>query len=303
MEQHKILKLNFSHFPVDNNSAQIPGKLFLIDNFDAPLKQADKDEIMTFPVQVTMAVFIFCRQGWINIKINLQDYCISAGHICNLLPGALFQFINVSEDVECAVMAINPDFMDFAHDVKMGMEFARKLKSVPVRQQEFSDMEEITHIYKTLKHKLYQKDFRYKEEIARNYLNILKCNAFNKFSTEVEIEENTPASSRKEELFMQFLSSLQKHYKEERNVIFYADLLCVTPKYLSSVVREVSGKYATDWIRDYVILEAKNMLRVEGRSVKDVCHTLNFANQSFFAKYFKQHTNYTPKEYKTLNYK
>ncbi|MBQ2297918.1 MAG: AraC family transcriptional regulator, partial [Bacteroidaceae bacterium] len=87
---------------------------------------------------------------------------------------------------------------------------------------------------------------------------------------------------------------------QNRSITFYADKLCISPKYLSSVVHSVSGKYATDWINQCVILEAKNMLKKEGASIKDVSNYLNFANQSFFAKYFKQHTGYTPKEYKAL---
>ena len=300
MEQHKILKINFSHFPEDENSAQIPGKLFLIDNFDTPLRKVDREEIMTFPVQVTMLIIFFCRQGKINIKINLKEMEVAAGHACIVLPGSLFQFNFVTDNVECAMIAINPDFNNFTNDVKTGMQFVRQLKMAPVYNLEFAEMEEFMYIYKNLKHKLYQTDYKYKEEIARNYLGILRCDAMHKFSSIHDIEPQMPVSSRKEELFMQFISLLQKHYKEERNVSFYADKICVTPKYLSTVIHDVSDRYATDWITDYVILEAKNMLRVEGRSVKEVCNTLNFANQSFFAKYFKQHTNYTPKEYKNM---
>lgn len=298
MEQHKILKINFSHFPEDDNSAQIPGQLFLIDNFDGPIGYREREEMMTFPVQLTMAIFFFCKQGYVKLKLNLQDYIVNAGCACAILPGSLFQMYEVSEDVECAMMAINPDFIDFSKDVKMGMEFARLAKNNPVHQLDYSEMQEMINIYTSIKHKLYQKDFMYKEDIARSYLNIMQCNAFDRFAKLVDVQPIPVASNRKEELFTMFISNVQKYYKEERNVTFYADKLCVTPKYLSAVIHEVSGKYATDWITDYVILEAKGMLRVEGRSVKDVCNTLNFANQSFFAKYFKQHTGYTPKEYK-----
>ena len=90
----------------------------------------------------------------------------------------------------------------------------------------------------------------------------------------------------------------KKAYDEGK--VFVADKLCVSPKYLSSIVHQVSGKYATDWINQYVILEAKSMLRMESVAIKDVSNRLNFANQSFFAKFFKQHTGYTPKEYKAL---
>lgn len=300
MEQQKILKINFSHFPVDEQSAQIPGKLFLIDNFHGPLGYQEREEIMRFPVQVTMAVLIFCRQGEIKVKVNLKDLSVKAGSLCTILPGSLFQMLSVSENVSCGLIAINPDFIDFSKDVRMGLEFARAAKATPIHYMEYSEMDELMSIYKALKNKLYQKDYKFKEEVARNYLDIMRCNAFNTFLSNGDIEQSPVASNRKEEIFIQFISQVQKYYKEERNVTFYADKLCVTPKYLSAVIHEVSGKYASDWITEYVILEAKGMLRLEGRSVKDVCNMLNFANQSFFAKYFKQHTGYTPKEYKNI---
>lgn len=298
MEQQKILKINFSHFPVDEQSAQIPGKLFLIDNFHGPLGYQEREEIMRFPVQVTMAVLIFCRQGEIKVKVNLKEHSVTAGSLCTILSGSLFQMLSVSENVSCGLIAINPDFIDFSKDVRMGLEFARAAKASPIHFMDYSEMDEMMSIYKALKHKLYQKDYKFKEEVARNYLDIMRCNAFNTFLLNGDMEKTPAASSRKEEIFIQFISKVQKYYKEERNVTFYADKLCVTPKYLSAVIHEVSGKYASDWITEYVILEAKGMLRLEGRSVKDVCNLLNFANQSFFAKYFKQHTGYTPKEYK-----
>ena len=96
------------------------------------------------------------------------------------------------------------------------------------------------------------------------------------------------------------MAIVKEKYIKHRNIAFYADQLCVSPKYLSSVVHAVSGKYATDWINQYVILEAKAMLKSDRISIKDVSNKLHFANQSFFAKFFKQHTGYTPKEYKEL---
>lgn len=301
MDKHKILKINFSNFPEDDSSAQIPGKLFLIDNFSEPLPYQERDEIMRFPVQVTMSLIIICRCGTLNVKVNMKNYTVHSGDCMSIVAGSFFQMLDVSDDIECCMLAINPQFIDFVKDVKMGLKFAYAVKASPLHHLEYYDMQEMISIYSALKHKLYQKNYRYKEEVAKNYLNILQCNAFQHFSNEESVQEPEKPSNRKEEIFMEFISQVQKHYMTERNVTFYASKLCMTPKYLSAVIHEVSEKYATQWINEYVILEAKKMLRGEGRSVKDVCNTLNFANQSFFAKYFKQHTGYTPKEYKNLS--
>ena len=151
-----------------------------------------------------------------------------------------------------------------------------------------------------MKQKLLDKTYLYKEDVAKSYFRIMLCNIFQDFARSTGLEGATQSMGRKEELFMQFVEVVKENYIKHRNIVFYADKLCVSPKYLSSVVHIVSGKYATEWINQYVVLEAKTLLRSNGVSIKDVSNRLNFANQSFFAKYFKQHTGYTPKEYKAL---
>lgn len=300
MTYEKILKLDLSNFPVDDRSAQIQGKLFLIDNLNDPITSKDSID-MNQPAQINMVVIFICKAGRIDVTINGKEFVLRGGQIMTLLPGFIFQFVNTCDNTECAVMAINPEFVNYVSDIKTGMEFARNINSTPIHTFDFPSMEETIGIYKALKHKLFQDDFLYKEQVAKNYIDILKCNAFSKFAQLNNHEISEKVSSRKEELLQKFLQNVRKYYKQERNVLFYADKVCVTPKYLSSVIHEVSGKYCTEWINSYVILEAKNMLKNEGRSVKDVCNLLNFPNQSFFAKYFKQHTGYTPKEYKNMN--
>ena len=73
--------------------------------------------------------------------------------------------------------------------------------------------------------------------------------------------------------------------------------LCVTSKYLSQVVHKVSGRFAGDWITDFVILEAKALLKSRKYTVQQIADKLNFANQSFFGKYFKEKVGCSPTEY------
>ncbi len=103
---------------------------------------------------------------------------------------------------------------------------------------------------------------------------------------------------RSEVLFEEFMALLQQHNKRERNVGFYAERMDITPKYLSTVVKEVSGKTAARWIDDSVILEAKTLLKYSGLSIREIAAQLNFSTQSFFGKYFKQHTGTSPSLYK-----
>ena len=103
---------------------------------------------------------------------------------------------------------------------------------------------------------------------------------------------------RREEFFERFMELLTQYHKQERSMGFYAERLHITPKYLSSVIKEVSGKSAAEWIDQYVILEAKALLRYSGLSIQEIAYELNFSTQSFFGKYFKHHTGISPSAYK-----
>ena len=91
---------------------------------------------------------------------------------------------------------------------------------------------------------------------------------------------------------------LARHYMQQRSVGFYAGQLNLTPKYLTTLIRKTSGRTAVEWIDDYVVLEAKNLLKYSTMSIQEIAYYLNFSNQSFFGKYFKSHTGMTPSAYR-----
>jgi AraC-like DNA-binding protein len=114
---------------------------------------------------------------------------------------------------------------------------------------------------------------------------------------ELQEEANKPIR-REETLFKQFINLVSDHHRKERRVDFYAEQLFLSPKHFSTVIKKVSGKTAGQWIDEYVILEAKTLLKYSAMSIQEVAYYLNFPNPSFFGKYFKQHTGMSPSDYK-----
>ncbi|HEY4784564.1 MAG TPA: helix-turn-helix domain-containing protein, partial [Bacteroidales bacterium] len=106
------------------------------------------------------------------------------------------------------------------------------------------------------------------------------------------------SQSKQEILVEKFLTSVQKNYKEHRGLEFYANELCLTPKYLSKLIKENSGTTANEWINNYVILEAKALLKSTNMTIQQISLELNFESQSFFGKYFKRIVGLSPKEYR-----
>ena len=294
-----LKKIDFRDFPLDNNAAQIEGKLYISDNFsaDQPPRRS-RITNMSAPVQLGMTVIIICLDGEMKLNINLNEYTVGRHMIATLLTGSFIQVTNVSPDYRGALIAIANDFMNFSEDVKMSMAIHQRTVEMPCFTIEDNELEETLKVYQMMRNKLSDKSFIYRTQVARAYLDILKYNGFQTFYTKNRTDDRPVGYSRKHELLDKFIHAVQQNYRKERQVIFYANLLCISPKYLSSVIHELSGKFASQWIDEYVVLAAKAMLRNSGHSIKEVCVQLNFSNQSMFAKYFKQHTGMTPKEYR-----
>lgn len=104
--------------------------------------------------------------------------------------------------------------------------------------------------------------------------------------------------NRQCELFAEFFRLLTNNYRRERSVAYYAEQICLTPRYLSRVTKEVSGRSAAEWIDYFVIAEMKYLLRYTNRSVQQIAYDMNFPNQSFFGKYFKNHAGCSPTTYR-----
>jgi AraC-like DNA-binding protein len=298
MENSPLKTINFSVFSEDGHSVLLPGKLFLSDRGESN-EYKFKSIQMKYPVQVaSMSLCIICTGGSANIKINLEENNLIKGSSCVVLPGQFIQIVQTSEDFTGICMAIMSDFLDYHGDVKTSMKVLRKQIENPFTQINDNNLKELVCLYEMMKRKLSDKNFIYKEEVAKHYLSLMKYNMFQANIDEQKTKIQTKPATRKDEIFHMFIREVEKNYKMERNVTFYADKLCISPKYLSSVIHDVSGRYATEWIDGFVILESKAMLKSNGNTIKEICNKLNFANQSFFAKYFKQHTGLTPKEYR-----
>lgn len=300
MNKQEIMKVDLTHFPTDSRFVQIPGKLAIIDNLEEKSYEHIEQQDKSFPIQLDMNVCFLCTSGQIDLEIDLNMYTLHEGDAAMILTGSFLRVIRIKDSARIAFIAINSDFLKYVGNVKTVIEHVNKVKRMPVSHMEPDMMEESLMIYNEIKKKLSNPDYRFKEEVAKSYIQIMLCNFFDRFVLKNETTEEQAPKSRKEKLFKNFIKLVKDNYLNHRSITFYADKLCVSPKYLSSVVHKVSEKYATDWINQYVILEAKSMLRMEDTNIKDVSNHLNFANQSFFAKFFKKHTGYTPKEYKAL---
>ena len=105
---------------------------------------------------------------------------------------------------------------------------------------------------------------------------------------------------REVDIYLRFRQLVKEHVREHFTVASYASLLAITPKYLTSVVRQVSGESAHKWIERETMLSIKEALSNTQLSIKQVAWMYNFPTTSFFARFFKRLEGCTPSEFRKL---
>ena len=248
------------------------------------------------PVSLDGFAAIVMMSGEATLSINLNEYLVRPNDVVVFTPEVAINVVGYTEQATAYMIAFSKSFVneiqiDLATSLPVYMRFGKD----PVLHATSADVGEIRQVFQLIKTMLRSDKERYRHEIIRT----LFTTAFYIITdlNQRERPANRP-KGRGELIFEEFTSLLQRYNKRERNVGFYARQLNITPKYLSSVVKEVSGRTAARWIDESVILEAKALLKYSGMSIQEIAYSLNFSTQSFFGKYFKQHTGTSPSRYK-----
>lgn len=106
------------------------------------------------------------------------------------------------------------------------------------------------------------------------------------------------ACSRQKNITRSFFDLLFHHYETKRNVAFYADKLCITPKYLTTVVKSVTDYSVQNWINEVVLIEARRQIKTTELTIQQISERLHFPTASSFVRFFRMHTGHTPLYYR-----
>ncbi len=224
-------------------------------------------------------------------RVNLMDISQSAGTIAITLPNQFVEIQNVSDDYRAILIAMSPEFFD-----SLGFQYnfrtANAVSINPIITLSKKELDALIK-YAEMVRKILARRRPYAKEILQHLTAALI------YSMADSIIKTLPSNmSREEAITQRFLESVSKSYHECRKVTEYALKLGLTPGYLSSIVKAITQKSAAEWIDEYVMLEAKALLASSDLTVQQICHRLNFPNQSFFGKYFKRHAGLSPTQYR-----
>jgi len=245
----------------------------------------------------------FVESGHLDVEVNMKNYEVGPDSFMIIVPGYIVR-VNPQnkplKDLRVVLVALSKSFMpnihiDFNNLFQEGM-IAFDSPTTKLQGKE----KEICKHYMTLTKAVMSSDIANKKEIVSHLASSVLYVFASLWTASIDAARaHTPAAtSRSKIIFDQFLRLVGEYHCQERTMAFYADRLCLTPKYLSKLVKQVSGRSAPDWIDAFVILEAKNLLKYSDASIKEIVYRLHFPNQSVFYKFFKAHTGMTPSAYR-----
>lgn len=265
---------------------------------------SEKNQPLGHPCRFDGFMIIYCVSGHIKINVNLEEYDLKPGMLFLNYPGNIIRVNEIVDNSQqnlhytCVLMS-----KEFVEGLMLDVNkiFTKQLTMVSKPSIVLNDEEKrILSSHLKLMTDIIAFNNSCKVESVRSILASIFYMMVDVWTSKMDegSVKNTQIKSRSRVVFEQFIKLVSEYHTQYRNVGFYADKLCLTPKYLSRVIRDATGKSAPEWIDAYVVLEAKNLLKYSGYAIKEIVYKLNFPNQSVFYKFFKARTGMTPSEYR-----
>jgi len=237
-----------------------------------------------------------CTKGRLKYQLDTQDQYINAGDIIIVSENRIFDKYESSSDFEGLVMMISINFfheiIQTVRDVNSLFIFARSHPVISLENKEIEAFKEYFHV---IQKRLGDKGNFFRRDLIRSLLLAMLYDVGNFI---YRFKETDRPQTRAESFFTRFIKMVEEHCKHERRVGWYALQLGITPKYLSEAVKSVSKRTPNQWIDNYVLMEIRVMLKNSTKSVKEISNEMNFPNQSFMGRFFKEHMGMTPREYR-----
>lgn len=290
---------------MDNNNIRIVGfdktadadfgKIVYIDDGIAIYTDIRFFPIEDSTVRMDMITCVACISGRLRAEVNTQEYTIREHEIMFGKPNDMITNVMVSPDFNGIVLCVSQKYMMEQIAMNDIWNHAFQIFKKPVMHID----EEQLNIYilyeNLLKAKIEQTPIPFQKVIITS---IIKAMLYELLSNAISANENIPNNMQLEKagdtLFKRFIELLSGSTVKPRSVAWYADRLCVTPKYLSTACKQATGKTALQWINEYVEMDICHWLKNSDKTIKEIADLLDFPNISFFGKYCRKHFGLSP---------
>ena len=234
-------------------------------------------------------------KGEACINLNLVDKHLHAGTIVYLGPGSIISPVSISPDFEIYGFGVTTDVpLPFAHG-QLPQAFNGQVRDfqILVNETDFTTAQRVLDI---LWHVVHQKN--YSQQVVASLIATQMHHYDNVFRQYTQNQQNS--LSREQTIFDRFIYLVNQYATHEHQIPFYASHMCLTERYLGTVIRQTSGTTAKEWIDRALVTRIKAELRHTDKTIAQIADEMNFPNPSFFSKYFKRLTGITPAEFRKV---
>lgn len=246
----------------------------------------------------------YCQRGSVEVSLEGCHYHIKPGDVYIYMASTLVHLLHKSEDAEGIMVEVDFYYILPIVNKVINVEsqlFMRKNPCVSLSGEQCAHFEYLlNNLWDRINAEDCQKENdqyqHLKLELIKSMGQTICYEILNMYFTNQPLQPLQ--QGKKDVVFQNFMLSLFRFYRKERDVSFYARMQHITPRYFSAIIKEKTGDSALQWIVRMVITEAKQLLEESDLSIKEIADQLNFPTQSFFGKYFKQYVGVSPKEYR-----
>lgn len=274
---------------------------FAIKNFIISDRARMKPNVSPdYPFILDGVAFVICIKGSGRISVNFKEYELEKNMIITILPYFVTEVLEKSDDLMMEFLIFSTDFLT---EMPASPSFSISKSIVQSACIKVSDqeIEKLLEYHSFIVRQYRRQDHPFREQMARTllYSLLIEIGAiYYKMYRVTATPEPTVVSSHQEELISRFFKLLVEYHKKERSLEFYAGKMCLTPKYLSTVVKDRTGRTAFAWINEILVSSAKYLLKTTDYTILQISEELNFPNPSFFGRFFKKHVGITPMQYR-----
>ncbi|MDY6300938.1 MAG: helix-turn-helix domain-containing protein [Bacteroidales bacterium] len=252
-----------------------------------------KDQILGQPTLMPEMRILIIKSGWATPIINMIERRFEQGDLVFLGSNGILQYKDASTDVRGIGLSISDELFSLAIGNRIPAAFDGHLRDFQMHLEP-AQVEYLDQLHSILYQHLKQQNGS--SQVTLHLLSALLWYVDNLWSQhEQTYREN---QTRQQRLFTDFIQLVSEFAPAHHTIDYYASRLCITPRYMSTIIRQVSGKSAKQWIDDALVTRIKIELKHSDKTIAHIADDMNFPNPSFMIKFFKRMTGMTPASFR-----
>lgn len=243
-----------------------------------------------------------CTNGSGSYKMNQTEFNIQKNDALIVTEGEVINEINMSEDFKGFAILVSPRYVqEIVKDVQNMTDLFILSHRYPVFHLKQDEVEVAREYANMIIKRVCGEDYRFRPDVIRLLILTMIYDLGTAFYRVLKNLESDGHNKKSEQIFLNFIQLVEKNFRHERRVGWYAEQLNISPKYLSETISNVSKRTPNEWITKYVTTELRNILRTTNKRIAQIAVEMNFPNQSFLGKYFRENVGVSPLKYRKGN--